>query len=198
MALGFLNSLNPDPMIRAGAFFAVRAPPTPTRPPQNTTAIGTRNIHSRTAFHVWSSPFGTSLRRSPRLSSLSVTIQDPWNVLDTAIVTIAWLPFFFPSLRHYNGIRAVRALRPLRTVTHLPGLRKQIKTIVDALPRLGNVFLLIGFIIAIYGILGVQLFPVALHFRCFASVRRSTTGRYVRVVRWSGTMEWGVGFARVT
>mgnify|MGYP002632549059 CR=1 FL=1 len=92
---------------------------------------------------------------------------DWWNVLDFCIVTTGWLPYIFPATANYNSLRAIRALRPLRTVPHLPSLKRQIRTIFDALPRLADVFILIGFIVLVFGILGVQLFHEGLHYRCF-------------------------------
>ena len=47
----------------------------------------------------------------------------------------------------------------------------------------GDVFLLIGFIIAIYGILGVQLFPGALHYRCYEARGYDDTSKPIDPVR---------------
>ena len=38
----------------------------------------------------------------------------------------SWLPYLFPSLNNFTALRGFRALRPLRTISRLPGLRRQV------------------------------------------------------------------------
>ena len=61
------------------------------------------------------------------------------------MVAASWPPLLFPSLGNYSAVRAIRALRPLRTASRLPGIRRQVDTIVLSLPRLFDVAMLGGF-----------------------------------------------------
>ena len=67
--------------------------------------------------------------------------RDGWNLLDMTVVIAGWLPIILealglPGLDNVSAIRSVRALRPLRSVQRLPGLRRQVATMVDSLPKM--------------------------------------------------------------
>ena len=57
-------------------------------------------------------------------------------------------------------------LRPLKTVTSVPGLQKLVVGMLRAIPELGSVLVVLVFVFCIFGILGVQLFAGRLHTRC--------------------------------
>ena len=46
-------------------------------------------------------------------------------------------------------------------------MRQQVHTLLSSLPKLANVMMLIGFVMLVYGILGVELFRDALLDRCY-------------------------------
>ena len=94
-------------------------------------------------------------------------LSDPWNQLDGIIVAVSWLPIIFPSSDNYTGARALRALRPLRTIRRVPKLKHQVDTILDSLPYLLDVAMLAGFIVVVWGTLGLQLFKGLLRYRCY-------------------------------
>eukprot|EP00899_Mesostigma_viride_P006366 jgi/Mesvir1/15730/Mv03304-RA.1 len=94
-------------------------------------------------------------------------LRDPWNVMDFLVVVGSILGLL-PSLNgNVSSVRTVRVLRPLRTITLLPGMRVLVGTILRSLPMLGNVILLCVFLFLVFGILGVQLFAGSLDKRCF-------------------------------
>ena len=66
-------------------------------------------------------------------------------------------------------MRAVRVLRPLRTVNRVPGMRVLVRSLLDALPAMGSVVVLTSFIFLVFGIIGVELFQGMLHDRCYAA-----------------------------
>ena len=94
-------------------------------------------------------------------------VRDPWNMLDMTVVLSAWAPILFPELDNLSAMRSVRALRPLRSVQRLPGLRRQVATMLNSLPQMADVALLGGFILLVYGVLGVQVFKGTLLYRCY-------------------------------
>lgn len=95
-------------------------------------------------------------------------LSDPWNRLDCAIVllgVIDWMPFL--SLGGLTLFRALRALRPLRTINKLPGLRVLITLLLDTLPMMANIFGLCCLIVLVFSIVGVQLWKGVYRQRCF-------------------------------
>ena len=84
-------------------------------------------------------------------------LRHGWNQLDFLVVVIGWLPFVITIEGNITGLRAIRAIRPLRTLTHLPGMKKQVDTLIHSMPKLANVGLLILFIVTLFGIMGVQV-----------------------------------------
>ena len=85
--------------------------------------------------------------------------RDGWNLLDMTVVIAGWVPIILEALglpgnNNISAIRSVRALRPLRSVQRLPGLRRQVATMIDSLPKMADVALLGSFILLVYGVLG--------------------------------------------
>jgi len=95
-------------------------------------------------------------------------LSSGWNRLDFVIV-VSGLPDFVPGLDAgaLSLMRIMRVMRPLRAINRLPSLRVLIKLIFETLPMLGNVVLLVGFIVVVFSILGVQLFMGSLSNRCY-------------------------------
>ena len=58
---------------------------------------------------------------------------------------MGWLPLLIPSLGNLSAIRSLRALRPLRSISILPGVRRQAVTLLDSLPKMGDVMVLFAF-----------------------------------------------------
>ena len=80
---------------------------------------------------------------------------------------LAWAELLFPQIRNYSFLRAMRALRPLRAVNRLPGMKRQVNTLLEALPYMLDALLLFAFTMVIFGVLGVQLFKGTLIHRCY-------------------------------
>jgi len=95
-------------------------------------------------------------------------LRDAWCQLDFVVVSLAWLPILFPDFGNFNVIRAVRALRPLRALKRMPGMPKLVGCVLASLPKLANVGTLCAFIFLVFGIVGVELFKGAMHYRCAA------------------------------
>ncbi|KOO27419.1 voltage-gated ion channel superfamily, partial [Chrysochromulina tobinii] len=93
-------------------------------------------------------------------------LRDAWGQLDFVVVSLAWLPILFPSFGNYSVMRSVRALRPLRALKRLPGMPVLVNSILAALPKLSDVILLFGLLLAVCGIFGVEQFKGELHHRC--------------------------------
>jgi len=97
---------------------------------------------------------------------------DPWNRLDFTVLVLGWLPFLLSisnaaSISNFTFIRAIRILKVLKTVNNVPGLKRLVKAVLDAIPRLISVGYLLTFIFLLFGILGTQLYMGRLRQRCF-------------------------------
>jgi hypothetical protein len=54
--------------------------------------------------------------------------------------------------------RTLRLLRPLRTLTVIPGMKVIVETIFKSLPQLGNVMVLFVFTLFLFGLVGTQIY----------------------------------------
>ena len=87
-------------------------------------------------------------------------VQDPWNIFDTAVVTIALLP----ASGSLSILRSLRILRILRLVSAVPSLRRVVNALLKAVPGMGSVVLLLGVIYFVFSVIATkffgQLFPI--------------------------------------
>lgn len=80
--------------------------------------------------------------------------RDGWNTFDFAVVALSLLP----ESGGAAVARLARLLRATRLVSSLPGLRLLVATMLRSVGSMGNVMLLLGLILYVYAILGVNLF----------------------------------------
>ena len=80
--------------------------------------------------------------------------RDPWNIFDTAIVTVALIP----SSGSLSVLRALRILRLLRVISAAPRLRRVVEGFISALPGMASVFLLMGLIFYISAVMATKMF----------------------------------------
>jgi len=92
-------------------------------------------------------------------------LRDPWNRLDFVVVLFGYLTLV-EELKELSFIKALRVLRSLRTITVVPGLRIMVNSLLKSLKNLSDVMLLTLFFLAVFAIIGLQLFMGQLKFRC--------------------------------
>ena len=92
-------------------------------------------------------------------------LSDWWNRMDFTVVVLGLLAYL-PGVGNFSGMRTVRVLRPLRTITGVSGMRALVKALLQSLPLLFDVLVLVSFLFFIFGIIGVQLFESRLRNRC--------------------------------
>ena len=96
-------------------------------------------------------------------------LRDGWNVLDFVVVTltvISWIPGVSTG-KGTIAMRAIRALRPLRTITRVPGLRALVEALIASMPMMLDVFVLLSFLFAFFGIVGVELLNEKMAYSCW-------------------------------
>lgn len=79
-----------------------------------------------------------------------------WNVFDTLIVVISFIPIENSEMAFIG--RLVRVFRVLRMVSVIPELRMLLNSLLKALPQLGYVLLLMFIIFYIYAAVGSMFF----------------------------------------
>ncbi|XP_071416747.1 sodium channel protein type 5 subunit alpha-like [Pithys albifrons albifrons] len=93
--------------------------------------------------------------------------QQPWNIFDSVIVTLSLIELSFPKSRNkrerrkggtLSVLRSFRLLRVFKLAKSWPTLNTLIKIICNSLGALSNLTLVLGIIIFIFAIVGVQLF----------------------------------------
>ena len=93
-------------------------------------------------------------------------LSEGWNILDCLIVLISWASQLGAS-GSLSSLRMFRALRPLRSISRIPGMRLLVRSMLASLPALRDVLLLFSFFLLAFAIVGVELFRGRLHYRCF-------------------------------
>jgi len=101
----------------------------------------------------------------------SAYINDGWNKLDFTVVFVGWLGLLAGDLLPINlgVLRSFRILRPLRSISRLPGLKRVINSLITAIPQLLDLLILVAFALIIFSILGMQLFSGKMHNVCRAT-----------------------------
>ncbi len=80
--------------------------------------------------------------------------RNGWNVFDFIIVGISLLP----GSGGLSVLRALRILRLLRVISVAPSLRRVVEGFITALPGMGSVFVLMGMMFYIGGVMATKLF----------------------------------------
>jgi voltage-gated sodium channel len=131
------------------------------------------------------------LAYAPRLHRF---FGDAWNVFDFAIVAASLLPVAGPAA---GVARLARLLRALRLVSALPELRLIASTMLRSIPSLANVILLLGLIVYVYAVVGVQAFG-AVDGRNWGSLPRAalTLFEILTLEGWVELMDASLGATR--
>ncbi|XP_048587790.1 voltage-dependent P/Q-type calcium channel subunit alpha-1A isoform X2 [Nematostella vectensis] len=97
-------------------------------------------------------------------------IRSGWNMLDFTVVITGLLSL--PELNvgidagSLKALRAARVLRPLKLVSGIPSLQVVMKSIMCAMLPLLQICLLVGFVIIIYAIIGLEFLCGSFHYAC--------------------------------
>ena len=93
-------------------------------------------------------------------------LRDPWNILDFFIVVTSLLPYVVTISFNVSALRAIRVLRPLKTITKIKALKMIVKTLFLSFSLVMNSFYILLFMIIIFAIAGTQLFAGQLKYYC--------------------------------
>lgn len=120
-------------------------------------------------------------------------LRDAWNILDFFIVVTSLLPYVISMSFNVSALRAIRVLRPLKTITKVKALKMIVKTLFLSFSLVMNSFIILLFVIIIFSIAGTQLFSGQLKFKCMELISGIT---YETVCNNHGQCEgmFGLGY----
>lgn len=81
-----------------------------------------------------------------------------WNWFDFIIVIVSLLAMMFPALPGISVLRLFRAFRVFRLFKRVKSLKKIIEGVLGALPGVSQAFLVLGILMGIWSVIGVQFF----------------------------------------
>ena len=95
--------------------------------------------------------------------------RDLWNVFDFIIIFPDIVIKFLKNTTFLNirALRAIRVLKPLRTITRIKKLQLILSALFSALPLLADSFLILIFFYLLFAVAGLQLFQGVLKKQCF-------------------------------
>ncbi|KAF7236564.1 Sodium channel protein type 4 subunit alpha [Varanus komodoensis] len=92
-------------------------------------------------------------------------LRDPWNWLDFSVIVMAYVTEFV-DLGNVSALRTFRVLRALKTITVIPGLKTIVGALIQSVKKLSDVMILTVFCLAVFALIGLQLFMGNLRQKC--------------------------------
>ena len=80
--------------------------------------------------------------------------RSAWNVFDFIVVSIT----FAPAGSGLTVLRALRILRVLRLVSVVPGMRRVVNGLLNAIPSMASIILLLGIVFYVASVIATKLF----------------------------------------
>nr|WAX25741.1 sodium channel protein type 4 subunit alpha A [Takifugu obscurus] len=92
-------------------------------------------------------------------------LRDPWNWLDFMVISMAYITEFV-DLGNVSALRTFRVLRALKTITVIPGLKTIVAALIQSVKKMVDVMILTVFALAVFALVGLQLFMGNLRHKC--------------------------------
>lgn len=111
-----------------------------------------------------------------------------WNWFDFIIVMSGYL---FAGSHFITVLRILRVLRAVRVFSAIPSLRRLVTAFIMTIPSLGNIMLLMGLYLYLFGVIGTFLFAEALP-EHFASLHLSLLSLFqiITLESWASGIMW--------
>ncbi|KAJ7984610.1 hypothetical protein DPEC_G00356560 [Dallia pectoralis] len=118
-------------------------------------------------------------------------LRDPWNWLDFMVISMAYVTEFV-DLGNVSALRTFRVLRALKTITVIPGLKTIVGALVQSVKKMGDVMILTVFALAVFALVGLQLFMGNLRNKCIRwPLLNSTVSDLNSTSLYNDTMDFG-------
>jgi hypothetical protein len=83
-------------------------------------------------------------------------LRDYWNMLDFTIVVTSYIPYILTSNKiNLSSLRSFRVLRPLRTISGVPGLKVIVQSLLASMKLLKDTLILLAFFFLVFAIAGL-------------------------------------------
>lgn len=105
-------------------------------------------------------------------------LRDAWNIMDFVIVVTSLMPFFINLSFSVNSLRAIRVLRPLKTITKVKVLKMIVRTLFLSFSLVLDSLYILVFVMIIFAIAGTQLFSGVLKNRCLEEATGILSGTF--------------------
>jgi hypothetical protein len=93
-------------------------------------------------------------------------LRDMWNIMDFVIVVTSLLPLVISLGFSVSALRAIRVLRPLRTITKIRALKMIVRTLFYSFSMVMDSLIILLFVMGVFAIAGMQLFGGTLKYTC--------------------------------
>lgn len=93
-------------------------------------------------------------------------LKDTWNLLDFIIVMTSLMPLVINITFSVKSLRAIRVLRPLKTITKVKSLKMIVSTLFYSFSLVMDSLYILVFVMIVFSIAGTQLFSGLLQNRC--------------------------------
>ena len=92
-------------------------------------------------------------------------LRDTWNWLDFSVIAMSYVTIAV-DLGSFAALRTFRVFRALKSVAVIPGLKTIVSAIVYAVKNLSDVIILTVFALAVFALLGLQVYMGTLSQKC--------------------------------
>ena len=102
-------------------------------------------------------------------------MRDAWNWLDFVVVGMSYITLVV-DLGQFGALRTLRVFRALKSVAVIPGLKTIVNAIIFSVRNLASVIVLTVFILAIFALVGLQIYMGTLSQKCVRQYPEDAAG----------------------
>ena len=84
-------------------------------------------------------------------------LRDAWNWLDISVIGMSYVTIAI-DLGSFSALRTFRVFRALKSVAVIPGLKTIVSAIIYSVKNLRDVIILTTFVLAVFALLGLQIY----------------------------------------
>lgn len=93
-------------------------------------------------------------------------LRSGWNIMDFVIVCTSLMPLFFTMNFNVSSLRAIRVLRPLKTITKIKALKMIVRTLFYSFSLVMDSLYILMFVMIVFAIAGQQLYAGKMKMQC--------------------------------
>ena len=117
--------------------------------------------------YIYTFEMGTKVIYMGLVMGKTAYLRDSWNVLDCTVVLTGWIELQYAgSGINLAALRALRILRPLRSITRIQGMKIVFLSLIGSAQMLLGSIMLLFFFYLIASIALLQMFMGALKYKC--------------------------------